>query len=75
LSIPVYRFCQEKVDFCVGFLQHSECGGFTTHNIIEYYLDIIGYYLNIIGYYLDIIKYNSQESDLNPHTDLLKMLP
>ena len=47
----------------VGFLQHT-----ILSDIIEILSDII----EILS---DIIKYNSQESDLNPHTDLLKMLP
>ena len=39
--------------------------GFLQHTILSDIIEILS----------DIIKYNSQESDLNPHTDLLKMLP
>lgn len=46
--------------------------GFLQHTILS---DIIKILSDIIEILSDIIKYNSQESDLNPHTDLLKMLP
>ena len=54
----------------VGFLQHT-----ILSDIIEILSDIIEILSDIIEILSDIIKYNSQESDLNPHTDLLKMLP